>query len=478
MEQKIVTRFAPSPTGYMHIGAARTAIFAWLLAQQSNGEFILRIEDTDKNREVQGSEAHLIESLKWLGLNWTQGPDIGGEAGPYRQSERLEIYARYAQKLVDEGKAYADTTTPEQLTKWREKAKAEKRPFHFNDHRPANPPEWQIGLPLRLKIDEPQSPAWNDEVRGPQKESKENIDDFILMKADGYPTYNFAHIVDDFEMGVTHVIRGEEFVSSVPKYLMLYKALGITPPVFAHLPSILAPTGNKKLSKRDGAPDLLQYRDQGYLPDAILNFLVKLGWNDGTEQEVYSRADLIDSFSLDRVQKSGARYDEKQLNWISGHHIRTLELDDIYELSKQWWPEEAASADDDLKKKILSLIQEKLKKFSEIPDATRFFFTRPDFNPRDFIANDKQLKKLTDTELTDFLEAAIEKLQQSDFSEQDLETALRNLVDELETKVGVLFKLIRISVTGSTVAPGLFETLAVLGKDESLERIRIAQSKL
>ena len=313
---KVRTRFAPSPTGYLHIGGIRTAIFAWLMARQSGGEFLLRIEDTDKKRQVEGSIEHIVQSLDWLGLDRDEEIRI--------QSDYKDLYVEYAKKLIAKGLAYADPTTSEELAKLREKAQNEKRAFHFRDHRPANPPEWREGLPLRLRIDATSSPAWTDLVRGEQKSSTENLDDFILLKADGFPTYNFAHIVDDHEMNITHVVRGEEFISSMPKFLMLYEALDFTPPKFAHLPSILSAEGNKKLSKRDGAPDLLRYRDDGFLPETVLNFLAKLGWNDGTEQEVYTRDELIEKFDITRVQKAGARYDEKQLLWLNGQHIRKL----------------------------------------------------------------------------------------------------------------------------------------------------------
>ena len=471
----IKTRIAPSPTGYMHIGNVRTALFAWLLARQNNGQFVLRIEDTDRNRFTEGAEEHIVESLKWLGLDWDAGPDKPDELGPYRQSQRLEIFNKYAQKLIKSGKAYADPTTPNQLAELREKAKAEKRPFRFREHRPENPPEWRPGLSLRLRIDADKSPDWHDEVRGDIKGSSENIDDFILVKADGFPTYNFAHIVDDHEMQITHVIRGDEFISSVPKYLFLYEALGVKPPVFAHLPPILAPDGKKKLSKRDGAPDLLSYRDQGYMPEAVANFLALLGWNDGTEQEMYSIKELIEKFSLNRVQKSGARYDEQKLTWISGHHIRSTKLEDLYKLTtspKNWWPESASSTSDEEKLKILGLVQEKLKNFNELSDNVRFFFVEPEISLDEVLGLDKQLsKKLELTEAKKMLESVTSELEQCDFSVGDLETRLREMVEKLETKAGILFKLIRISITGSTVAPGLFETMEALGKETILKRL-------
>lgn len=465
------TRFAPSPTGFIHIGAVRTALYAWLVAQQHDGKFILRIEDTDKNREVDTATEHIKESLRWLGLDWDEGPDTEGDYGPYTQSLRLGIYRNYARQLVEKGLAYADPTSKEQLDTWRQQAKDEKRPFHFRDHRPENPPQWDGTQPLRFKIDADISPDWEDLVRGPQKGSRENIDDFIIMKADGYPTYNFAHIVDDHEMQITHVIRGEEFVSSMPKFMLLHHALGFEPPKFAHVPSILAPTGNKKLSKRDGAGDILDYRAQGYLPEGMRNFLATLGWNDGTEQEIFTTKELVEKFDLQRVQKAGARYDEQRLQWINGHHLRQLPLDELYQKAEGFWPEAAAEADDAYKKRVLSLVHERLKFLAELPELTDFFFTEPEILLENIF--DKQLsKKLDNATAKTWLEAVADKVADSDFSEADLEERLRALVDELDTKAGFLFKLIRGAVTGRQVAPGLFETLSTLGRDTALQRIK------
>ena len=348
------TRFAPSPTGYMHVGGMRTALFAWLIARQSNGKFILRIEDIDQKREVSGSVEHIYKCLRWLDLIPDEGPDdFGGEFGPYKQSERLDIYRKYAQKLIDAGRAYADPYTPEQLDAFREEAKAHKKPFLYRDYRPEDPPTWDGSQPLRFRS-EPKPYTWHDEVMGEMHAGPEVIDDFILVKSDGFPTYNFAHIVDDAEMEITHVIRGQEFLASTPKYLNLYDALDITWPIFASVPPIMNEQGNKKLSKRDGAKDILAYREEGYLPDAMLNFLASLGWNDGTEQEVFTRDELIEKFSLKRVQKSGARFDEKRLLWLNGAHIRNIPVDKLYEYVSPWgdnpqkdggqtgfWPESA-----------------------------------------------------------------------------------------------------------------------------------------
>jgi glutamyl-tRNA synthetase len=283
------TRFAPSPTGYLHVGGVRTALFAWLSAKQAGGEFILRIEDTDRERHVEESQQHIIDSLNWLGL----APD----EGPFRQSQRLEIYQQWAQKLIDSGRAYADPFSREELDKFRDQSKQAKKAFLFRDYRPEKPPQWKEGLPLRFKS-EPQAYGWHDEVMGDLSAGSEAVDDFILLKSDGYPTYNFAHIIDDHLMKVTHVVRSQEFLPSMPKFLNLYDALGIQWPTFATLPYVLGPDGHKKLSKRDGAKDILDYKREGYLPEALVSFLATLGWNDGTEQEIYSINELIKKFDL------------------------------------------------------------------------------------------------------------------------------------------------------------------------------------
>src|ERR1017187_5309536 len=292
MAQPVRTRFAPSPTGSLHVGSIRTALFAWLVARHSDGKFILRIEDTDRARHVDTAENHIIDSLKALGLDYDEGPDIGGPFAPYRQSERLETYRRWAQKMIDAGRAYADPYTPEQVQAFRDQARDQKRPFLFRDHRPDNPPKWDGSMPLRFKS-EPKAYHWHDEVMGDLQTGPEVIDDFVVIKSDGFPTYNFAHIVDDAEMEVSHVIRGQEFIASLPNYLNVYEALQLTPPLMATMPHVLGPDGTKKLSKRDGAKDILEYLKDGFLPDALVNFITSLGWNDGTEQEVFSREELI-----------------------------------------------------------------------------------------------------------------------------------------------------------------------------------------
>lgn len=470
------TRFAPSPTGYLHVGGIRTALFGWLVARQTGGQFILRFEDTDKKREVAGARDHLIASLKTLGLQYDEGPDIGGPYSPYTQSERLESYKAWAQKLVDSGRAYADPYTPEEVQAFREQAQAEKRPFLYRNHRPENPPAWDGSRPLRFKSD-PKAYAWQDVVMGSLSTGPEVIDDFILMKSDGYPTYNFAHIVDDAEMHITHIIRGQEFIASVPNYLNLYEALQLEPPVMATVPHILGPTGTKKLSKRDGAKDVLDYVRDGFLPEALVSFIATLGWNDGTTKEVFTTEELIQSFSLDRVQKSGARFDEQRLTWINGHYIRSLSLDVLYAHCLEYLPAEAASFDDDYKKAALGLVQERLKFFKEVPELTAFFFKDLPVNP-ELISSHKQLKKLDRETLVSLLNQARESIAASDFSTENLTEHLNNLLEATAQKPAVLFSLIRIATTQAAASPGLAETMAVLGKEVCLKRIDQTLSNL
>jgi glutamyl-tRNA synthetase len=305
----------------------------------------------------------------------------------------------------------------------------------------------------------------------------EVIDDFILIKSDGYPTYNFAHIIDDTEMEVTHIIRGQEFIASQPNYLNLYEALGIEPPKIATVPHILGPDGKKKLSKRDSAKDVLDYIKQGYLPDALVSFIATLGWNDGTEQEVFTRNELVEKFSLNRVQRSGAKFDEQRLTWINGYFIRNMELGKLYEKTKDFWPGEAEGASEDYKKSVLKLVAERLKFFSELPGLTRFFFVGLPID-KSLIENNKQLKKFSKEELKHLLETAKASLEQSNFSVDDLTERLNGLLEQTGQKPGVLFSLIRIATTQAPASPGLADTLSVLGKETSLRRIKQQLSAL
>lgn len=470
--KSVRTRFAPSPTGFIHVGNVRTALFAWLLARQASGQFVLRLEDTDQKREVAGSAEHIIDTLRSLGLSYDEGPDIGGPYEPYRQSERLESYKRWAQKLIDTGRAYADPYTPEEIEAFRESAKAEKRAFLYRHHRPENPPVWDGTTALRFKS-EPKNYTWHDEVMGELSTGPEVIDDIILIKADGFPTYNFAHIIDDAEMEITHIIRGQEFISSQPNYLNLYEALEITPPTFATMPHILAATGGKKLGKRDGSKDALDYLHDGILEEALVNFIASLGWNDGTEQEIFSREELIEKFSLARVQKSGARFDEQRLLWMNGQWIRRLELNDLYERCSKFWPESAKLASIEQKNQILSLVQDRLKTLKDLPVLTNYFFEEPIPNWA-MIKDNKQLKKLPNEEVNELLIKAKAALETSEWTPEALQETLNQLLGTTGQKPGILFSLIRLAVSWAPFSPALNETLAALGKEVSLKRLQKA----
>lgn len=466
------TRFAPSPTGYMHVGNLRTGLFAWLTARHAGGQFVLRLEDTDKNREVEGSADHILDCLNMLGLERDEGIDIGGPYAPYKQSDRLDIYRQWAQRLIDSGRAYADPYTAEQVQQFREQAQSEKKPFLYRNHRPDNTKAWDGTTPLRFKSD-PKAYEWHDEVMGDLHSGPEVIDDFILIKSDGYPTYNFAHIVDDAEMQITHVIRGQEFISSMPNYMNLYEALGLDLPTFATMPHIMNEQGNKKLGKRDGAKDVLEYVREGFLTETLLSFIATLGWNDGTEQEVFTRDELIAKFTLDRVQRSGARFDEKRLLWMNGQFIRQLTLDDLWTRVADFWPTEAGGADESYKRQILQLAQDRLKTLRDLPILTSYFFAEPtpDWS---MVDGNKQLARIERHRQIELLGATMAAIESTDFSVDALQAALNALLEQTGEKPGTLFSLIRYAITWAPFSPGLPETMAVLGHDRTLQRLQTA----
>lgn len=471
---KVITRFAPSPTGYIHIGNVRSAIYPYLLARQNNGKMILRIEDTDRARYVEGATELIEDTLEWLGLNWDEGPIVGGPHGPYFQSERQEIYHEWARKLIKTGRAYADITSPEQIEQYRKECNEKKIPFLYRNFRPTDTPEWHPGIPLRFRAD-PKAYSWHDEVMGDMHAGPEVLDDIILIKKDGFPTYNFAHIVDDYEMGVTHLMRGVEYLSSMPNYLALYEALNITPPKIVSLPHILAPGGNKKLGKRDGAKSVTEYRDDGILPEAMLNYLACLGWNDGTEQEIYTKEELIKHFSLERIQNSGARYDETKLLWLNGQWLRRIfdkqGVEALYARTDGFWPEIAADHSDEYKMKVLSIIYDRLKVLSDLRIMTTYFFEEPKVDI-DMLVNNKFVKKLSESEIEDLLKRTITKLTNlEDWNAGKLQNALNELLAETGKKPAELFSLIRIAISFAPFSPALNLTMDVLGRDVTLARL-------
>jgi glutamyl-tRNA synthetase len=455
----------------MHVGGVRTALFAWLIARQNSGKFILRIEDTDKAREVAGSITQIENSLKWLGLSWDEGVSVGGPHAPYLQSERLDIYRTWAKKLIDSGRAYADPYSQAELETFRDLAKAAKRPFLYRDHRPENPPAWDGTQPLRFKS-EPKAYTWTDAVMGQLSSGPESIDDFILIKGDGFPTYNFCHIVDDAIMDVSHVLRSQEFISSTPKFLNLYEALGVTRPILATLPYVMAIDGKKKLGKRDGAKDILEYAKEGYLPETMINFLATLGWNDGTEQEIFTVAQLIEKFSLDRVQKSPARFDEQRLLWLNGQHIRMLSLDELFNRVEDFWPESTEGVSDERKKQVLALVQDRLKTLADLSILSDYFFKEPTVD-WSMISSNKQLSNLSTDQIITLLSAAQDELSVTDFNAEAIQNSLNHLLETTGQKPGILFSLIRIAVSWAPFSPALNDTLTVLGKDTVIDRLQL-----
>lgn len=474
---KVVTRFAPSPTGFLHIGGVRTALFAYLWARKHKGTFILRIEDTDKEREVTGSIEQIQRSLRWLGLEWDFGPDKPSqEFGSCIQSERLDVYKKYADSLIEKGLAYPDPYTEAEVNVFREQATVEKRPFLFRNHRPENFKIWDGSKPLRLKVPEIKRYTWHDEVRGELTAGEEMLDDFILIKADGYPTYNFAHIVDDLEMGVTHVMRGEEFISSMPKFLSLYDALEVPWPIFVTLPPIMGPDGKKKLSKRDGSKDVLEYNADGYLPSALRNFLALIGWNPGGDRELfYELPELIESFSLKGIQKSGGAFNEEKLKWMNKEHLE-------YSLTPQEREQYVLTAlperDADITKRLAPTIFERIHNQTEIKVADKEGEYDWAFGPISYTS--ELLKWKNDDSVAAALprlKYAHQILQHTDFSSADtLKTELWSYAEEAGK--GELLWPLRVALTGRERSPDPFTCAFVLGKEETLIRIQSACDKI
>ncbi len=486
---EVKTRFAPSPTGYIHIGNVRSAIYPYLIAKQAGGKFVLRIEDTDRARFVEGATELIEDTLKWLGLDWDEGVEIGGPDGPYYQSERGEIYKEWAIRLIEKGRAYIDTTPSETVDEYRKADNAAKKAFLYRNHRPASadwsPEEtlaaWQPGIPLRFKA-EPQAWSWHDEVMGDMHTGPEVCDDIILIKKDGLPTYNFAHIVDDATMQITHIARGVEYLSSIPNYLSLYKALEITHPKFLSLPHILAPQGNKKLGKRDGAKSVTEYRDDGILPEAMLNYLACLGWNDGTEKEIYTKKELLNCFSIDRIQSSGARFDETKILWYNGQWIRKITdeqgIDALFARTAGFWPTSAAAYPEEYQKAVLAIIYDRLKTLADLRDMTSYFFENPDIDLAMFTSS-KPLKKLSEAELADIIGLTAARLTElEDWSPDSLQTFYNNLLTETGQKPAVLFSAIRIALSYAPFSPALHLTTATLGRECVLARLNATRTAL
>jgi len=459
---KVVTRFAPSPTGFLHVGGVRTALYSYLWASKHQGEFILRIEDTDKARVVKGSVEHIMESLKWLGLEW--------HGDPIKQSERLDLYKKYAQKLIDKGLAYPDPYSREELDTFRIKAKNEKRPFLYRDHRPEVFGKWDGTQALRVKVPEIKEYKWHDAVRGELSAGPEMLDDFILIKSDGYPTYNFAHVVDDYEMGITHAMRADEFISSMPKFLALHEALEIKPPIFVTLPPIMAPGGKKKLSKRDGAKDILEYKSEGYLPEAVNNFLALLGWHPKDEQEIFTKEELIKTFDISGIGISGAGLDLEKLNWVNKEHLKKLPKEELEKNILEHLPKEFKN------EKLISLISERISKWKDIDEMARagefdLFIGAPVLDKEKLSYKDTSPEK-TKTNLESAIKS-FESLKEEEFNLENIKSNLMKVADKLDNR-GELLHPVRYALSGRDSSPDPFIIASILGKNETISRLQKA----
>ena len=486
MNKSVRTRFAPSPTGYPHVGNIRTALFAWLFARHNKGSFIIRIEDTDVTRKVTGAVEAILEGLRWLGLDWDEGPEVGGNYGPYFQSQRLDIYSKLAQRLISQGDAYYCYCSPQRLTEMRSEQMKRKQPPGYDRHCRDLSQEEQarkqaegITPVARFKMPLEGQTRFTDIIRGEVTFENNTLDDFVLLKSDGYPTYHLANVIDDHLMEISHVLRAEEWLSSAPRHLLLYQALGFETPQFAHLPMLLG-SDRTKLSKRHGAVSIVEYRDQGYLTEAMVNFLALLGWSIDDKTEIISRDELIQSFSLERVSRTAAIFNQDKLNWMNGLYIRNMSLEDFTQqalpfLERDLPSEVKRPLPADYVRQIMPLIQERAKTLAEVTELTQFFFT----DKLDYDASLLIAKKMNRESTIQALNIAQEKLKQlAVFDNDALETLLRPLAVELGLKTGQLFGALRTAVTGRTATPPLFDTMAVLGKKRCLERIEAALEKL
>ncbi|MFW6107145.1 MAG: glutamate--tRNA ligase [bacterium] len=473
MANEVRVRVAPSPTGDPHVGTAYIALFNRAFARQQGGAFILRIEDTDRTRSTIESEQAILESLRWLGLAWDEGPEVGGPSGPYRQSGRSELYREHAQKLLDAGAAYRCFCTPQRLAELREDQKRQKLPRLQYDRRCLDLTDAEVrrhlaeGTPhvVRLRVPEGQT-AWQDRLRGEITVQNATIDDQVLLKSDGFPTYHLANVVDDHLMAITHVCRAEEWIASTPKHVLLYQAFGWQPPEFIHMP-LLRNADRSKISKRKNPVSLLWYREQGFLPEALVNFLALMGFSMPDERQVFSFQEFVEAFSWDRVTTSGPVFDLGKLAWLNGCYIRELSTDELADRLAAA-NSTAAGADGDTLGRIVPLVQERLKKLSDFDAWAGFFFTDDlEVDPADLVH-----KKSTPGEALAALGAAAEALSEVEsWTAGDLEAACRALCEQKGWKAGPMFMPLRVAVTGSTASPPLFESMEILGRRRTLARL-------
>lgn len=471
MMSEVRVRFAPSPTGSLHIGGARTALFNWLFARHHGGKFILRVDDTDLERSTEESMRGILEGLQWLGIDWDEGPIY--------QSQRLDEYRKFANKLLEEGKAYYCFCTKEELEEMRKQAEREGRPFMYTG-KCRNLTKEQIENYLkegkkpviRLKTPREGKTVVHDIIRGDVEFDNSTIDDFIIMKSDGMPTYNFATVVDDYQMGITHIIRAEEHLSNTPKQILIYEALGVPLPQFAHVSMVLAPD-RTKLSKRHGATSVQEFREQGYLPEAIVNYITLLGWAPLDGEEIFDVRKSIREFSLERVSKNPAVYDVQKLTWINGHYIRSYDLDKLTQAIIPFLQKKGLigeNYDYEYIKKIVSVVREREKTLVDIADAMTYYFKEVESYEEKGVQ-----KYFTKEGVVDILKKAAETLKNLEpFNKFTAEEAYRKLVEELGISSSALFHPTRLAISGRTFGPGLFDIMEFLGKEKTVARIERA----
>lgn len=452
----IVTRFAPSPTGYLHIGGARTALFNWLYARHHGGKFILRIEDTDQLRSTEESTQAILNAMSWLGLDW--------DGEPYFQAERVEIHREMVQKLIKEGKAYYCVCTPEELEQKRKKALAEgRKPKYDGTCREKNIKKTDNSV-VRFKAPHVGTTVVNDLIKGRVTFNNEELDDLIIERSDGYPTYNFAVVIDDAQMGITHVIRGDDHLNNTPRQILLYDALGYDVPLFGHVPMILG-SDKARLSKRHGATSVMAYKEMGYLPEALVNYLVRLGWSHG-DQEIFSSNELISLFDLDAVGKSAAVFNPDKLLWLNQHYIKERPDNQLAEEVRPFFEKLGLAVQDVLHVvKVVDSLKARSKTLMEMADFGSFYF-------RDRLEYDAAAEKFLTTDAKGHLEAVAGELAlQTDLTKEGIETLLRGIADKRDTKLKFIAQPIRVALTGKTVSPGLDEIMIALGRDTVIRRI-------
>ena len=474
-EKSVRVRFAPSPTGLFHLGSARTALFNWVFARHEGGSFVLRIEDTDKERSKKEYEQNIFDSLRWLGMDWDEGPDTSGKFGPYRQSEREPIYEKYLKQLLDSGKAYFCYCTKEELEAQRETMISQGLPPKYSGHcrNLEAPPAGRTPELIRFKMPETKV-EFKDMIRGQVAFDSGLFGDIPIAKSLREPLYNFAVVVDDEEMEITHVIRGEDHLSNTPKQILFGRALGFKEPTYAHLPLILA-ADRSKLSKRYAETSLIEYKTQGYLPEAMLNFLILLGWHPKDNREVFSMEDLVKIFDIKRVQKSGAIFNEEKLSWLNGEHIRGSEPERLAELITPFAKEKLGEIESGKLKKIVALEKDRLKTLNEFADLVGFFFELPDYEWGMLIWNKEPKEKIKESLET--VKTALEKLSEENFTKERISEELAPLAVSMGGR-GVVFWPLRVSLSGAKASPDPVSIAEVLGREETLKRVERAIKKI